>query len=197
LDTVKKSGVKKTILLHTTENAKAQLAPTRVHFGILQSKPMREYYNQPKIPVAVLLEGEFESSFKNHMHPDFLAATDTIPALKFIEKSKANKMIVVADGDIIRNDMRSDSTVYPLGYYMYTKQQFANKDFILNCIEYLIDDKGILETRNKEVKLRMLNSVKVEDEKLKWQLLNIAAPILLVILLGIAFNSWRKRKYAM
>src|SRR5262249_20172173 len=147
-----------------------------------RSKPNAAYYNQPKLPVAVLLEGEFESAFTNRTPPEFLAVTDTVPELKFTPKSKASKMIVIADGDIIRNDARADSTPYPLGYYKFTKQQFANRDFILNCIEYLIDDSGILETRNKEVKLRMLNTVKVEDERLMWQLLNIVLPIALIAL---------------
>ncbi len=196
IDTVGNDGVRKTILLRTTENAKAQLAPTRVHFGILQSKPNPAYYNQPKLPVAVLLEGEFESVYRNRLSPEFLAASDTIENLKFVDKSKPSKMIVIGDGDIIRGEVRNDSSAYPLGYYMYTKQTFANKDFILNCIEYLIDDSGILETRNKEVKLRLLNSVKVEDEKLKWQLINIALPISIIILLGVAFGFYRRKKYA-
>ena len=196
IDTVKNPGVSKTILLHTTENAKAQMAPTRVHFGILQTKPNPVYYNQPKLPIAVLLEGEFESVYKNRLSSEFLAASDTVQNLKFAERSKKSKMIVIADGDIIRNEVRDDSSAYPLGYYMYTKQQFANKDFILNCIEYLIDDSGVLETRNKEVKLRMLNSVKVENEKPKWQLINIALPISLIILLGVAFGFYRRKKYA-
>jgi ABC-2 type transport system permease protein len=196
VDTIRNPGVTKTILLHTTENAKAQMAPTRVSIAITQTKPNPGYYNQPKIPVAVLLEGEFESVFKNRMSPEFLAASDTVAALKFVDKSKASKMIVISNGDIIRNEMRSDSTFYPLGYYKFTKQQFANKDFILNCIQYLVDDKGILETRNKEVKLRMLNGVKVEDEKLKWQLINILLPIVLIVLFGIGFNAYRKRRYA-
>lgn len=194
IDTVKNPGVSKTILLHTTENAKAQLAPTRVHFGILQSKPNPAYYNQPKLPVAVLLEGQFESVYKNRLTPEFLAGSDSIE-MKFVEQSKRNKMIVIADGDIIRNDVRSDSSAYPLGYYMYTKQQFANKDFILNCIEYLMDDSGILETRNKEVKLRLLNTVKAEDEKLKWQLINIVLPIMLIIIGGLAYGAYRRKKY--
>ncbi len=196
VDTIKNPGVNKTILLHTTDNAKAQLTPTRVHFGILQSKPNPEYYNSPKLPIAVLLEGEFESVYKNRLSPEFLAMGDTVETLKFSEKSPKSKMIVIADGDIIRNEVRSDSSAYPLGYYMYTKQQFANNDFILNCIEYLVDESGILETRNKEVKLRLLNTVKAEDEKLKWQLINIAMPILLVVLFGVGFGAYRRRKYA-
>ncbi len=128
----------------------------------------------------------------------FASSIDTIknPGVKYIEKSRASKMIVISDGDIIRNELKSDTLTYPLGYYIFTKQQFANKSFILNCIEFLIDDSGILESRNKEVKLRMLNSVKVEDEKLKWQLVNIAVPIVLIILFGFAFNAYRKKKYA-
>ncbi len=196
IDTIQNRGVNKTILLHTTENAKAQLAPTRVHFGILQGKPNPAYYNQPKLPVAVLLEGEFESAFTNRLPPETKAAFDTVAELKPVDKSAKSKMIVIADGDIIRSEVRNDSSAYPLGYYMYTKQQFANKDFILNCIEYLIDDSGILETRNKEVKLRLLNKMKAEDEKLKWQLINIALPILLVILAGLGFGFYRRKRYA-
>ncbi|MBP6730533.1 MAG: gliding motility-associated ABC transporter substrate-binding protein GldG [Chitinophagales bacterium] len=196
IDTIQNRGVNKTILLHTTENAKAQLAPTRVHFGILQGKPNPSYYNQPKLPVAVLLEGEFESAFTNRLPPETKAAFDTVAELKPVDKSAKSKMIVIADGDIIRSEVRNDSSAYPLGYYMYTKQQFANKDFILNCIEYLIDDSGILETRNKEVKLRLLNKMKAEDEKLKWQLINIALPILLVILAGLGFGFYRRKRYA-
>ncbi len=196
IDTIQNPGVRKTILLHTTDNAKAQMAPTRIHFGILQSKPNPAYYNQPKLPIAVLLEGEFESVYKNRLAPEFLAASDTVQNLKYTEKSKASKMIVIGDGDIIRSEVRNDSSAYPLGYYIYTKQQFANKDFILNCIEYLIDDSGILQTRNKEVKLRMFNTVKVEEERWKWQLINIALPIGVIILMGLAFGFYRKRKYA-
>lgn len=197
VDTMKNLGVSKTILLHTTENAKAQMAPTRVHFGVLQGKPNPAYFNQPELPVAVLLEGQFESAFKNRMAPETLSAFDTVESLKFIDKSqKPGKMIVIGDGDIIRNEINRDSTAYPLGFYKYTNKQFANSDFILNCIEYLIDDNGILQTRNKEVKLRLLNTVKAQEEKLKWQLLNIALPIGLVIVFGIAFGIYRRKKYA-
>lgn len=197
IDTVKNPGISKTILLHTTENAKAQMAPTRVHFGMLQGKPNPAYFNQPELPVAVLLEGPFESAFTNRMSPQMISAFDTVQSLKFIAKAeKPGKMIVVADGDIIRNDINRDSTAYPLGFYKYTNRQFANSDFILNCIEYLVDDNGILQTRNKEVKLRLLNTVKAQEEKLKWQLLNIALPIGLVIIFGVAFGYYRRRKYA-
>ncbi|MBK8658214.1 MAG: gliding motility-associated ABC transporter substrate-binding protein GldG [Bacteroidetes bacterium] len=195
IDTMKNPGVQKTVLLHTTQNSKAQMAPTRIHFGILQGKPNPANYTQPNLPVAVLLEGTFESVYKNRVSPEFLAASDTMETLKFVEQSKRSKMIVIGDGDMMRSEVRSDSTAYPLGYYVYTKQSFANKAFLLNCIEYLVDDNGVLETRNKEVKLRLLNTVKVQEEKLKWQLLNMAMPIALVVVAGIVFGYFRRKKY--
>ncbi len=196
IDTVKSPGIRKTVLLHTTDYAKAQLAPTRIHFGILMSKPNPEYYNQPKLPVAVLLEGSFTSAFKNWLTPETVAALDTVPDLKYIENGKPSKQIVIGDGDMIRNEIRSDSSVYQLGFNKFTNQRFANKDFLLNCIEYLTDASGIFETRNKEVKTRLLNTVKAQDEKLKWQLINLALPIGLTVLFGVLFYFVRRRKYA-
>lgn len=196
IDTIRNKGIKKTVLLHTSANAKAVLAPARVHFGILQQKPNVMYFNQPNLPAAVLLEGEFSSSFANNVTPEFLAATDTVDELKFTAQSKATKMIVVADGDVIKNDANTDSTAYPLGYYKFTNQTFANKDFIVNCVEYLTDDNGILETRNKEIKLRMLDNVKIEESKTMWQVLNVALPVGLVVIFGFIFGYLRKRRFA-
>lgn len=197
VDTIRNPGVKKTVLLRTSEYSKAVLTPTRVHFGILQQRPNPQYFNQPKLPVAVLLEGEFQSLYKNRLTKDFLAIGDSVADLKFADHSPANnKMIVVGDGDIIRNELRQDGSAYPLGYYSVSRQTMANKDFVLNCIQYLIDTSGILETRNKEVKLRLLNKIRVQDEKVKWQVINIILPIVLVILFGIGFNYFRRKKYA-
>ncbi|MFN8309919.1 MAG: gliding motility-associated ABC transporter substrate-binding protein GldG [Chitinophagales bacterium] len=196
IDTIRNADVNKTILLRTSDNSKAQLTPIRVHFGILQQRPNPVYYNQQKLPVAALLEGKFASLYTNRMSPEFLAMSDTVADLKFKEKSVDTKMIVIADGDIARNEVRRDSTAYPLGYYGFTRQTFANRDFMLNCIQYLVDKSGILETRNKEVKLRLLNTIRVENEKVYWQLVNVAVPILIVVLSGIGFAWWRRRRFA-
>jgi ABC-2 type transport system permease protein len=196
VDTIRNPGVKKTILLRTSDNAKAVMTPLRVHFGILQQKPNPAYFNQPKLPAAVLLEGEFQSLYKNRMTKEFLSLGDSVADLRFADHSPANKMIVIGDGDIIRNELRQDGSAYPLGYYSVSRQTMANKDFILNCIQYLTDTSGILETRNKEVKLRLLNKVRVENEKIKWQVINIILPIVIVILFGIGFNYYRRKKYA-
>ena len=197
VDTIRNPGVKKTVLLHTSENSKAVMTPTRVHFGILQQAPNPQYYKQPHLPVAVLLEGQFQSLYKNRLSADFLAMGDSVSTLKFADQSPDNKMIVIGDGDIIRNEMAPNNKfAYPLGYYSVTERTFANKDFILNCIQYLTDTSGLLETRNKEVKLRMLNVGRVRDEKVKWQIINILLPIGIVIILGIGFNYYRRKKYA-
>jgi len=196
VDTIRNPGVKKTVLLCTSDNSKAVMTPMRVHFGILQQKPNPAYYTQSKLPVAVLLEGEFQSLYKNRMTKDFLSLGDSVQDLKFVDHSPASKMIVIGDGDIIRNELRQDGSAYPLGYYSVSRQTLANKDFILNSIQYLIDTSGILETRNKEVKLRLLNKIRVQDEKTKWQVINIVLPLVLTILFGLAFNYFRKKKYA-
>ncbi|MFN8286978.1 MAG: gliding motility-associated ABC transporter substrate-binding protein GldG [Chitinophagales bacterium] len=196
VDTIRNPGVKKTILLHTTDYSKTQLSPTRVGFSILMGKPNPDYYKQPQLPVAVLLEGEFESVFKNRLSPEFLSAIDTIDKIKFVEKSPASKMIVIGDGDMIRNDTRSDSSVYQLGFNKYNGRLYANKEFLMNCLEYLIDDSGIFETRNKEVKVRLLDSVKANNERLKWQLLNLVLPVVIILLFAVGFNFLRRRKYA-
>jgi gliding-associated putative ABC transporter substrate-binding component GldG len=171
------------------------LTPSRVHFGILQQRPNPQYFNQPNLPVAVLLEGEFQSLYKNRLSSDYLAASDTVAQLKFVGESPKSKMIVISDGDIIKNVVRADSSAYPLGFYPYTNQTFANKDFILNCVQYLVDSQGLLETRNKEVKLRLLNTVRVNNEKTKWQLINVVLPILLILGLGIGYGYWRRKRY--
>lgn len=194
IDTIRTPDLNKTVLLTTSDLSKAIMTPLRVHFGILQQKPNPEYYKQPKIPTAVLVEGKFTSLYKNRLAQDFLALGDSVKELKFVEQSPETKQIFIADGDIIQNELK-DSAAYPLGYYRFTNQTFANKDFILNCVQYLVDNSGLLTTRNKEVKLRLLNGVRIENEKTKWQIINIAVPIIIVLIAGFLFISYRKKKY--
>ena len=121
----------------------------------------------------------------------------------FIGRSGADgKMIIVADGDIALNDFsQQQQQVLPMGLNKYTlgtnyEYQFANRDFILNCLEYLVNDVGIMETRNKDFVLRVLNTKKVGEQKTMWQIINVAAPILLVVLCGFIYQQVRKRKYS-
>ncbi|CAN5394730.1 gliding motility-associated ABC transporter substrate-binding protein GldG [soil metagenome] len=197
IDTIRVPGVKKTPLLFTSRNSKAVLAPARLHFAILKEQPNPQNYNKAYMPVAYLLEGNFPSLFKNRLSAETIKTlNDSLQNVGFKDASVYAKMIVIADGDIIANQVASDGNPYLLGYYPFTKQTFANKDFILNCIEYLTDDAQLIETRNKEIKLRLLDKQRVRDHKLTWQVVNMAVPVLLVALFGLVYNFIRRRKYA-
>ena len=147
-----------------------------------------------------MLEGSFTSFFKNRLSR---AQADSLSALGgFREASAPNaKMIVVADGDIVLNDVSTKEGPLPLGLNLFTigsqyEYQFANREFLLNCLEYLTSKSNIAETRNKEIVLRLLDTRKVEEQKTKWQFINIGLPVLLVVLFGIIYQQLRKRKYA-
>ncbi|HXH19482.1 MAG TPA: gliding motility-associated ABC transporter substrate-binding protein GldG [Chitinophagales bacterium] len=199
IDTVGKRDsqhiIHKIPLLRSSPHSKALLSPVRLHFSMLQEPPDVSAFNQKNLLLGVLLEGKFESVFKNRVAETFMQALDSINQ-PFRDESIFSKMIVVADGDVIRNDTSSTGAIYPLGYWRFTDQTFANKDFILNCIEYLADDTRLIETRNKEIRLRLLNNQKVKKEKTKWQLVNTGVPLLLVILFGLFYNWLRKKRYA-
>ena len=112
-----------------------------------------------------------------------------------------NKIIVVADGDLVLNDVSTKNGPLPMGLNLFTvgtqyEYQFANRDFLLNCLEYLVNKPGIIETRNKDIILRLLDTKKVKEQKTAWQLINIALPVLLVILFGFVYQQIRKRKYS-
>lgn len=195
IDTVGARGVKKTILLASSKYTRLQFAPVRVHLGILQQKPNPEQFNKPNQPIAILLEGEFESVFKNRLTSNTSQMLDSLK-IKFKEKSVKTKMIVVSDGDIVSNDYDKNGIPYPLGFYRFTSETFANKDFLTNCIEYLVDENGLIETRTREVKLRLLDTTRIKSEKLKWQIVNMILPIALVVVLGFVFNFMRRKKFA-
>jgi len=118
-------------------------------------------------------------------------------AYNYLAESKPTRMIVVADGDIAKNEyQRSTGMIYPLGYDIYSKQQFANKTFLLNCMNYLLDDQGLLQLRSREVKLRLLDKKKIATQETKWKLTNVLYPLLGLILLGLLQFYIRKKKYS-
>ena len=134
---------------------------------------------------GVLMEGKFQSPFIYQKHYTGSA---------FLPNGES-KMVVIADGDIIRNGVSGRGGIYPTGYDRFTKTTFANKKFILNCIDYLIDDNGLIEIRAKEKTLRLLDSEKTRLEHTYWQWFNIIAPLLSMMIFGMANNIYRKRKY--
>jgi len=149
IDTVKARGIKKTILLTSSRYSRLVNAPVRISLQTINELPDEEQFNKPFQSIAVLLEGEFQSVFKNRIPPKIKDSNE----ISYREKSSPNKMIVISDGDIIRNQVQQSSgRVYPLGYDRYTGQEFGNKDFILNAIDYLCDDSGLISVRSKELK---------------------------------------------
>ncbi len=193
IDTVSAKGIKKTFLLKTSRYSKTQLTPARVALGIVKFKPNEEQFRNSYQPVACLLEGSFQSVYENRVLPNAITSDS---AIAFRDQGVNTKMIVVADGDIAKNDFQTGKGIYPLGYDKYMNQTFANKTFLLNCVNYLLDDEGLLQLRAREVKLRLLDKKKINNQETKWQLINIALPLGILILCGIIQFYIRKKRYA-
>lgn len=191
IDTTSNKDIRKTILLSSSPYSRAVGAPVKVDLNLARVQPDPTMFTKGNVPLAVLVEGKFNSLFQYREG----AKTDALP---FRESIDHGKMIVIADGDVIRNQRKqSTGEIFPLGYDRYTNQQFGNKRFILNCIDYLCDDSGIIEVRAKEIKLRLLDKGKLKKDRLQWQLINMVTPLLLLLLFG-GINKWiRKRKYSM
>lgn len=195
IDTVGNPGIRKTVLLKTSEYTRIAMTPVMISLEILRNDPDPADYNQAPQPVAVLLEGEFESLFSNRIPGEISKA----PEIGFTEKSPENRMIVIADGDIIKNQVQFSAGTYnpyPLGYDRFTGQTFGNKDFMLNAVNYLCDDTGLMSVRSRELKLRALDRTRASKNLVMWQLINTAGPVLLVILFGLIQFFLRKRRYA-
>jgi len=184
---------KATSILTTSPYGRSVQTPIEISLQSATTPPDRRVFNQPNIPIAILLEGKFESAFKNRMTQQLgINPSDLKP------ESEQTKMVVIADGGIIKNKVRSRNgqvQLQPLGYDQFSGQTFGNKDFIVNCIDYLTDDQGIMQLRTRTVKLRMLDKVKIREEKIKWQLVNIVSPLVLFALFGSIFYLIRKKKY--
>jgi ABC-2 type transport system permease protein len=181
-----------TPILTTSPYGRSIQTPVEVSLLSAINPPDRRLFNQPNIPLGLLLEGRFESAFQNRMTAQY--GMNTI-----IGESPQSKMIVLADGDIIKNKVRNQNgkiQILPLGYDEYSGQTFGNRDYIVNCIDYLTDDSGIMQLRSRVVKLRLLDKVKIRDQKLKWQLINTLLPLIVFGLYGLLFSIIRKRQFA-
>lgn len=193
IDTIEQKGVKKTILLQSSKYSKTLVQPVRVDLNYLRFQLDEKQFNNPYQNVAVLLEGEFQSVFKNRIPPEI--ANDS--AIGFKADGVKTAMIVISDGDIIRNDVQYQTRKpYPLGFDKYTQRTYGNRNFILNCINYLCDDSGLISVRARELTLRLLDKKKVKNEGAKWKVINTAVPLLLVIVYGLIYYYIRKRKYS-
>jgi len=191
IDTVKAEGIRKTPLLMTSQYSRTIGAPVKVSVNDLRRNVTDESFSSSFIPVAYLLEGRFTSLFKNRFMPEGVDQTD------FQDSGQPAKLIVIADGDIVRNDINiRTGQARPLGFDAATNYTFANREFLLNCLAHLTNENGLIQARTKQVKIRPLDKQKVKDERSKWQIINLVLPMLLLIFYGIGRFYWRRKKFA-
>lgn len=192
IDIINVKGVTGEIILSSSPYNQKIDVPTMLSLQMVEQEQDPKSFQSSVKTAGVLLEGEFPSVFRNRPVPDEVAGSYTLP-----EKSKPGKMIVIGDGDIFKNQINaSDGSHYPLGFDRYTQEQFANKSFLLNAADYLMDDSGIIGLRNKEIKLRLLDKTKIRMEKTFWQAINLGLPLIMLIACGIFQHYFRIRKYA-
>jgi gliding-associated putative ABC transporter substrate-binding component GldG len=187
IDTLK-NGIKKTILLHSSRYSKKIGAPVEVNLDIVAEETSPNHYIKTgNMPLAILLEGSFHSMFENRVLP-FEQAT-------FESAGKKNKMIVISDGDLIKNQLDKNFQPVELGYDQRSGNLYDNKDFMLNCVNYLLDDTGLINIRSKDLDLPLLDKEKVFENYGKTQVITIGLPLLILVLFGVLFTYLRKRKY--
>lgn len=192
IDIVGSGDLKKTILLSTSETTKIVKAPTRVSLNMLSYEPPVQQYNKKDIPVAILVEGEFESVYKNRLTPNISKSKQ----IKFKEKSDSTQQLFIADGDLIKNEYSEASNqFFALGFDKYTKQIYGNKAFFTNAINYMVDESGLILSNNKSFKIRLLNTQLIKESRIQIQLITTLLPILLTVIIGLILHAIRKRRY--
>ena len=191
--TTSANGIEQVPLLKTSDYTKISGTPVFVSLAMLRQTPDKRFFNAKGQNVAYLLKGSFPSLYANRIPQEIMESRE----MKFKEESEPTAMIVVADGDLIRNqiDVKRKAPL-PLGYDQYTGNTYANKEFIENCISYLVDGEGLIDIRSREFKVRLLDMAKVGKERTKWQLINVFVPTAIIVALGFAMAFVRKRKYS-
>jgi ABC-2 type transport system permease protein len=195
VDTVGRDpGVRKSILLATSPDARTVMPPMLISLEEADETVPDAMFNAGPLPVAVLLEGTFSSVFVNRMAASIMGD----PGLVTVTESKPTKMIVIADGDIIRNEITwegGNPEPLTLGLDRYTMQTFGNKDFLVNCVNYLVNDNGLIEMRSRELKPRLLDQARIRSQRSLWQVVNTLVPVLIIILAGVVYSALRRRHY--
>ena len=199
MDTVKAGGLTKTILLSSSANSRIISAPALISGDENRNAPEDDKFKSKDIPAAILVEGKFNSLYANRVSTATMDSMDRYGTPFQSSCIYPNKMIIISDGDIPLNSVSQNNPI-PMGVNPFTVQsqyqyQFANKDFVQNCLGYLINNSGLIEAKAKDYTLRLLDAKKIE-QRTTWQLINIVLPVLLVLLFAAAYQFWRKRKYS-
>ncbi|MED9961820.1 MAG: gliding motility-associated ABC transporter substrate-binding protein GldG [Bacteroidales bacterium] len=184
------SPAKKTVLLSSSNRTRVLNSPVNVSLQMLKQKQDASLFNSGAKDVAILLEGEFSSAFKNRLTPEM----ELNSQMAYKDFSDTTAMIVIADGDVVRNDFMNGQLL-PLGYDKYTRKMYGNKEFLVNCVNYLCGDEDLIPLRSREVIMRNLDLAKVEREKTAWQIVNVALPIVVIVLFGVLLALLRKKTF--
>jgi len=189
-------GLKRTVLLSSSDSAAIVSNPAYIDIEEMQTEPGRISFTDSRIPLAILAEGEFTSFYKNYGIPEGVKLNGVVP-----RDNGTGSVFVAADADLIRNDVmvRNNQPIpQPLGQDRDTRQRFANKDFIMNLVNYVTGDRSLIELRSRDFKLRLLDRarIRVKSERIKWAVVNTLGPVLLVVFGGLFFLFVRKRKYS-
>jgi ABC-2 type transport system permease protein len=185
--------VHKTVILATSAYSLVSQTPVEISLSSTNNPPDRRLFRDPSQPVGVLLEGTFTSVFKNRMVESFGAKASEVKV-----ESMPTKMVVFSNGNLIANQFRMSNggpEYMPLGYDRYSQQTFGNKDLIMNTVNYLCDDEGLMNLRSRVFKIRLLDKVRVKEGKLIWQIVNVIIPLLIISLFGAVYVYIRRRKY--
>lgn len=183
------NDIKKTVLLQSSQYSRLVGTPAEVSLKIVSERPeQKDFVGKGNYPVAVLLEGQFHSVYENRI----LAFKDS----DFKNTGKESKQIIISDGDVIKNQLDKNMQPMELGYDKWTNNLYANKEFMMNCVNYLLDDNGLINIRSKEVDLPILDKEKVYANYTQSQVVTVAVPIVILLLFGVVFTILRKRKYS-
>jgi ABC-2 type transport system permease protein len=186
---------KSTVILTSSAYARSNQSPMMVNLSMIDAPPERKVFNKQFIPTGILTEGKFTSVFNNRMVKEF----EIDARAPFISQSPATKMIFISDGGLMANKLSYKNGKYipiPLGYDKVSNITFGNKEFLVNAVHYLCDDSGLMNLRSRTMQMRLLDKVKLREQKLFWQLFNVVFPVLMILIAGLIFWLLRHRKYA-
>jgi ABC-2 type transport system permease protein len=192
IDTIASDSIRKTILLTSSPYSRMMRNPVRVSLNIVEMDMGFERNSTPYMPVAVLLEGPFTSAFTDRLPAEFTQD----PTVAYRERGVRSAQIVVSDGDVIANRIdASKGMYYMLGFDRYANAKiYGNREFLINAMNYLLDDKSLISIRSRTITLRQLDPKRIVDERAGWQVFNTALPIALSILAGLGYHLYRRRR---
>jgi ABC-2 type transport system permease protein len=185
IDTLQ-NKLEKTILLSSSPQTRVEGTPREISLEMVSQEPDMASYKDGEQPLAVLLEGEFTSVYKNRIKPFEIKNP--------LDQSEETKMLVISDGDVIKNEVQRGKPL-ELGLERYTGNTYGNKEFLLNAVNYMLDDRGLIDIRSKEINIAFLDDQRTADEREKWQVINIILPLIILGLFAFGFNYFRKKKY--